>query len=102
MASVGTSIVPPGPRPPPADTPGTTTPITTPQVTALHHDFAVSLGWPPRTAFPTPLRAAGTGCAAGPRSIGCGRHETHGRRVAGRQRRSLSWERRGVRTLPVL
>jgi hypothetical protein len=43
MASVGTSIVPPGPRPPPADTPGTSAPITTPQVTALHHDFAVSL-----------------------------------------------------------
>ena len=43
MASVGTSIVPPGPRPPPADTPGTSAPITTPRVTVLHHDFAVSL-----------------------------------------------------------
>jgi hypothetical protein len=39
-ASVGTSIVPPGPR---ADTLGTPAPITTPQVTALHHYFAVSL-----------------------------------------------------------
>ena len=43
--SVRTSIVPPGPRPLPADTPGTSASITTPQVTASHHDFAVSLGW---------------------------------------------------------
>jgi hypothetical protein len=43
MVSVGTSIVPPGPCPPPADTPGTSTAVTTPQVTALLHDFAVSL-----------------------------------------------------------
>ena len=51
MVSVGTSIVPPGPRPPPADTPGTSTAATTPQVTASLHDFAVSLGLcgrPPR------------------------------------------------------
>jgi hypothetical protein len=43
MVSVGTSIVPPGPCPPPADTPGTSTAVTTPQVTASLHDFAVSL-----------------------------------------------------------
>src|SRR5689334_11528071 len=43
MASVRTSIVPPGPCPPPADTPGTSPSVTTPQVTALIHDFAVSL-----------------------------------------------------------
>ena len=44
MVSVGTSIVPPGPCPPPADTPGTSIVVTTPQVTASIHDFAVSLG----------------------------------------------------------
>jgi hypothetical protein len=43
MVSVGTSIVPPGPCPPPADTPGLSTVITTPQVTASIHDFAASL-----------------------------------------------------------
>ena len=43
MVSVGTSIVPPGPRPPPADTPGPSTAATTPQVTASIHDFAASL-----------------------------------------------------------
>jgi restriction system protein len=41
--SVRTSIVPPGPRPPPADTPGTSPLITTPQVTPSLHDFAGSL-----------------------------------------------------------
>jgi hypothetical protein len=44
MVSVGTSIVPPGPCPPLADTPGTSPAITTPQVTASIHDFAESLG----------------------------------------------------------
>jgi hypothetical protein len=44
MVSVGTSIVPPGPRPSPADTPGLSTAATAPQVTASLHDFAVSLG----------------------------------------------------------
>jgi hypothetical protein len=44
VVSVGTSIVPPGPCPPPADTPGRATVVTTPQVTASMHDFAVSLG----------------------------------------------------------
>src|SRR5512142_1243138 len=43
MVSVGTSIVPPGPCPPPADTPDASTAVTTPQVTASIHDFAVSL-----------------------------------------------------------
>src|SRR5512135_1596174 len=43
MVSVGTSMVPPGPCPPPADTPGASTAVTTPQVTASIHDFAVSL-----------------------------------------------------------
>src|SRR6516165_7895519 len=43
MVSVGTSIVPPGPRPSPADTPGLSTAATAPQVTASLHDFAVSL-----------------------------------------------------------
>ena len=43
MVSVGTSIVPPGPRPSPADTPGPSTTATTPQVTASLHDFAASL-----------------------------------------------------------
>jgi hypothetical protein len=42
--SVGTCIVPPGPRPPPADTLGSSPVVRTPQVKALHHDFAVSLG----------------------------------------------------------
>ena len=46
--SVRTSIVPPGPRPPPADTPDTSPVVTTSQVTALFHDFAVSLGDPCR------------------------------------------------------
>ena len=44
MVSVGTSIVPPGSRPPPADTPGLSIVVTTPQVTASIHDFAASLG----------------------------------------------------------
>jgi hypothetical protein len=49
--SVGTSIVPPGPCPPPADTPGLSTVITPPQVTASIHDFAASLATqPPRSA----------------------------------------------------
>jgi hypothetical protein len=43
MASVRTSIVPPGPRPPPPDTPGTSPVATTSQATASLHDFAVSL-----------------------------------------------------------
>src|ERR671923_574437 len=43
MVSVGTSIVPPGPCPPPADTPGASSAITTPQATASLHDFAGSL-----------------------------------------------------------
>ena len=43
MVSVRTSIVPPGPRPPPADTPDTSPVVTTSQVTASLHDFAVSL-----------------------------------------------------------
>jgi hypothetical protein len=43
MVSVRTSIVPPRPRPPPADTPDTSPVITTPQVTASLLDFAVSL-----------------------------------------------------------
>ena len=44
MVSVGTSIVPPGPCPPSADTPGISPAVTTPQVTASLHDFAGSLG----------------------------------------------------------
>ena len=47
MVSVRTSIVPPGPRPPPADTPDTSPVATTPQATASIHDFAVSLGYGP-------------------------------------------------------
>ena len=43
MLSVGTSIVPPGPCPPPADTPDPSVIVTTPQVTASIHDFAGSL-----------------------------------------------------------
>src|SRR5512133_247813 len=45
MVSVRTSIVPPGPCPPLADTPDTSAVVTTPQVTASLHDFAVSLGF---------------------------------------------------------
>jgi hypothetical protein len=41
--SVGTSIVPPGPCPPPADAPGTSSTITAPQARTPLHDFAVSL-----------------------------------------------------------
>jgi hypothetical protein len=58
MVSVGTSIVPPGPCPPLADTPGTSSTATTPQVTASIHDFAVSLsdtrGINPETERPEP------------------------------------------------
>ena len=43
MVSVGTPIVPPGPCPSPADTPGPSTAATTPQVTASLRDFALSL-----------------------------------------------------------
>ena len=39
----GGHIVPPGSRPPPANTPGTSAPDTPPQVTASLRDFAVSL-----------------------------------------------------------
>src|SRR5512142_871036 len=46
MVSVRTSIVPPGPCPPLADTPGTSPAATAPQVTASIHDFAGSLGCP--------------------------------------------------------
>ena len=43
MVSVGTSIVPPGPCPPPADTPDTSPLVTTLQVRGSLYDFAVSL-----------------------------------------------------------
>jgi hypothetical protein len=43
MVSVGTSIVPPGPRLPPADPPDASSAAAAPQVTASIHDFAVSL-----------------------------------------------------------
>jgi hypothetical protein len=43
MVSVRTSIVPPGPCPPPADTPGTSPTATTAQATASIQDFAGSL-----------------------------------------------------------
>src|SRR2546423_15520976 len=43
VLSVGTSIVRPGPCPPPADTPDPSVIVTTPQVTASIHDFAGSL-----------------------------------------------------------
>jgi hypothetical protein len=52
MASVRTSVVPPGPRPPPADTPGTPSSITTPQVTGPLHDSAASLRLPPTSVAP--------------------------------------------------
>ena len=44
MASLGTPIVPPGSRLPPADTPGTSAATTPPQVTASLRDFTVPLG----------------------------------------------------------
>jgi hypothetical protein len=43
MVSVRTSIVPPGPRLPPQDTPGASSAAMTPHVNASIHDFAVSL-----------------------------------------------------------
>jgi hypothetical protein len=43
MVSVGTSIVPPGHRPPPEGTPDTSSTATTSQVTASRNDFAESL-----------------------------------------------------------
>src|SRR5208283_4775898 len=43
--SVRTSIVPPGPCPPPADTPDTSPAAMKQQLTASFHDFAVSLAW---------------------------------------------------------
>jgi hypothetical protein len=52
MVSVRTSIVPPGPRPPLADTPGTSPAATTPQVTASIHDFAGSLPFGGAVAVP--------------------------------------------------
>src|SRR5512135_2566430 len=71
MVSVRTSIVPPGPCPPPADTPGASTAATTQQVTASIHDFAVSLG--ERDRYPAhpedPLIP-----------LGAGFHVGHGRR----------------------
>jgi hypothetical protein len=45
--SVRTSIVPPGPRPPPADTPHAPPVVTTSQVKDSLHDFAVPLGLSP-------------------------------------------------------
>jgi hypothetical protein len=62
--SVGTSIVPPGPCPPSADTPGTSPAVTTPQVTASIHDFAGSLG-PQRIGIPSVLVAAPPTCETG-------------------------------------
>jgi hypothetical protein len=56
MASVGTSIVPPGSRLPPVDTPGTSATATPPQVTASLHDFAVSLAQFPTRASLAVLR----------------------------------------------
>ena len=44
MVSVRTSIVPPGPRLPPADTPDISSAATKPEVTTSIHDFAASLG----------------------------------------------------------
>src|SRR5512142_528995 len=58
MVSVGTSIVPPGPCPPPADTPDASTAVTTPQVTASIHDFAVSLATPPTVRMKPVIQAA--------------------------------------------
>src|SRR5207248_321019 len=63
---VRTSIVPPGPRQPPAEPPDSPPAATTSQVTALIHDFAVSLGcrplrpeanamWPTTTLTPSDL-----------------------------------------------
>jgi hypothetical protein len=48
MVSVRTSIVPPRPRLPPADTPDASAAAMTPQVKASIHDFAVPLRrWQP-------------------------------------------------------
>ena len=44
--SVRTSIVPPGPCPPPADTPHALPVVTTSQVKDSLHDFAAPLGVP--------------------------------------------------------
>jgi hypothetical protein len=46
MASVRTSIVPPGSCPPPEDTPGASSAATTPQVAAAIHDLSLSLPKP--------------------------------------------------------
>src|SRR6476646_5263772 len=62
MASVRTSIVPPGPCPPPADTPDTSPAAMKQQLTASFHDFAVSLTRPlslllPQRNYSTKLAA---------------------------------------------
>jgi hypothetical protein len=56
VLSAGTSIVPPGPCPPPADTPDPSVIVTTPQVTASIHDFAGSLGAASATAEQAGIR----------------------------------------------
>ena len=61
MVSVRTSIVPPGPRPPPADTPDASPVVTILQVTASLHDFAVSLGSAPSLG----VREERSGCFSG-------------------------------------
>src|SRR5436190_20358155 len=51
--SVRTSIVPPGPCPPPADTPDTSPAAMKQQLTASFHDFAVSLPGTPSLMLPS-------------------------------------------------
>jgi predicted transposase YbfD/YdcC len=75
MVSVRTSIVPPGPRLPPAETPDPSPAATAPQVTASIHDFAVSVVPDPRKKRGrrhalTGLLAVGIAAViAGPRSF---------------------------------
>ena len=73
MLSAGTSIVPPGPRPLPADTPGTSSAATKAQAKASFKDFAASLlpgPCPSRGPMPEQPGTAGSPAqlANGPRS----------------------------------
>src|ERR1700678_256553 len=69
MVSVGPPIVPPGPHPPLADTPGTSSAPTTAQATASYQDFAVSLGvrgWGFDNVLPYFIRAEDNARLSGP------------------------------------
>src|SRR6185437_11824544 len=90
MVSVRTSIVPPRPRPPPANASGTTANASKPQVTDQINDFAVSLELRQLRWFPFLGGAGQPGAAVGGQdrqfavvAAGAGRRRCHvpGRRA---------------------